>query len=250
MPGHSKAKPRGPLPDEIATWLSQRIHGGTLAAGALLPSERELTARFGVSRTVVREALARLKSDGLIAAHQGKGAFVSQRRDRHSFRLRDVVLREKPALAHIIELLITFEVAATRLAATRRTADELKRMRQALVGMEFAIAHDRLGDEEDYAFHQAIFDATHNPHFQALSEYLENSVRRLIRQARDNTARKYASRVQAVQREHEAIYDAITSRNAPAAALAAETHLRNAARRLDMYLDAAPAAKGAARAEA
>jgi len=102
--------------------------------------------------------------------------------------------------------------------------------------MEYAIVNDRLGDEEDYSFHQAIVDSTKNPHFRMLNEYLERHVRRLIRQARTNTAANYQNLVQAVQDEHKAIVKAIEDRDPAAAALAAETHLRNAAKRLNKYL--------------
>jgi len=231
----SADKAAQPLPDEVADSLQRQIQTGALAAGALLPSERELVGRLGVSRAVVREALARLRSEGLVVAHQGKGAFVAAS-GHQPFRVRDVALEEKSAQAHVLELLIAVEVAATRLAATRRTPEELKRMRGALLGMQDAIASDELGDEEDYAFHKAIVDATHNPHFQALNEHLEHSVRRLIRQARSNTAKNFAPLVEDVQKEHEAIYAAIAARDASAAASAAERHLRNAGRRLDRYL--------------
>lgn len=228
---------RKPLADEIAQWLNQEIESGRFPTGDRLPSERELCEQFSVSRAVVREALSRLKSEGLITARPGSGIFVSERGQRNSFRLHDVSLTEEQSLGHILELLVTFEVAATRLAASRRTSLDLKRINQALVSMEYAIVHDRLGDDEDFAFHQAIVDATHNPHFKALNEYLENSVRGLIRKARSNTAARYGKLIKAVQQEHQAIYQAIESRDPIAAALAAETHLRNAGKRLNMYVD-------------
>jgi len=118
----------------------------------------------------------------------------------------------------------------------RRTPEDLKRIRRALIGMEYEIANDRLGDEEDFAFHQAIVEATHNPHFQALSEHLEHGARRVIRQARSNTKSHHADMVEAVQEEHKTIYDAIVASDPERAAQAAETHLRNAAKRLNMYL--------------
>ena len=82
-------------------------------------------------------------------------------------------------------------------------------MKQALVGMEYALVNDKLGDEEDYQFHLAIVQATHNPHLVALNDYLEANVRRVIRSARNNTARMYTERMAAVQSEHQAIFAAI-----------------------------------------
>lgn len=227
---------RQPLPNEIAHWLIDKIQAGKLGAGDRVPTERELCERFSVSRTVVREALSSLKSEGLVKSRRGSGVFVNGHEQRKSFRMHGVSLKEKKALAHIIELLVAVEVVATRLAALRRTPDELKRIRRSLLGMEYAIAQGQLGDEEDFAFHQSIVDATHNPHFRALSDYLAHSVRRLIRQARSNTASRHRNLVQAVQQEHQAIYQAIEARDAAAAASAAETHLRYAAKRLGTYL--------------
>lgn len=224
------------LPDEIARRLTQAIQSGTIAVGDRLPSERVLCEQYSVSRAVVREALSQLKSEGLVTSRAGSGVFVTERTQRQAFRMQDVVIDEKDSLEMVMELLVTIEVAATRFAAMRRTPDDLKRIRRALIGMEYEIANDRLGDEEDFAFHQAIVDATHNPHFQALSAHLEHGARRVIRQARSNTKVNHADLVEAVQQEHKQIYDAIVAGDAQLAAEAAELHLRNAAERLNMYL--------------
>jgi DNA-binding FadR family transcriptional regulator len=224
------------LPDEIAARLTQAIQAGEFAVGDRLPSERLLCEQFSVSRAVVREALSQLKSEGLVASKVGSGVFVTERNQRQAFRMQDVAIDEKDSLAMVMELLVTIEVASTRLAAVRRTPEDLKRIRRALIGMEYEIANDRLGDNEDFAFHQAVVDATHNPHFRALSEHLEHGARHVIRQARSNTKSHHADLVEAVQQEHKAIFDAISAGDADQAELAAETHLRNAAKRLNIYL--------------
>ena len=224
------------LPDEVATRLSEAIQAGEFAVGDRLPSERLLGEQYAVSRAVVREALSQLKSEGLVTSRAGSGVFVTERNQRQAFRMQDVAIDEKESLELVMELLITIEVAATRFAAMRRTPEDLKSIRRALVSMEYAIINDRLGDDEDFSFHQAIVDATHNPHFQALSEHLEHSVRRLIRQARNNTKSRHADHVAAVQEEHEAIYSAISAGDSHLAATLAETHLSNSAKRLNIYL--------------
>lgn len=224
------------LPDEIAARLTQAIQAGEFAIGARLPSERELCDEFTCSRAVVREALSQLKNAGLVASRAGSGVFVTERSQKQAFRMQDVTIDEKDSLAMVMELMVTIEVAATKYAAMRRTPEDLKRIKRALIGMEYEIANDRLGDDEDFAFHQAIVDAAHNPHFRALSEHLEHGARRVIRQARSNTKANHTDLVEAVQQEHKAIYDAIAAGDADRAAAAAERHLRNAADRLDMYL--------------
>jgi DNA-binding FadR family transcriptional regulator len=233
---HTPRRPTQSLTDEIVEWLSQEIRSGRLAPGAKLPSEKQLGLQFSVSRSVVREAVSHLKSEGMVSAQQGRGVFVNERGARQTFRLEAPALDDAAGLEHVIELLVTIEAAAARYAALRHTPQDLKRMKQALVGLEYAIVNDKLGDEEDFGFHQAIVDATKNPHFGMLSDYLEQHVRRLIRQARNNTATNYQDLVGAVQEEHRAILAAIEARDPAAAAMAAETHLRNAAQRLNKYV--------------
>lgn len=225
------------LPDEIAIAIHGQLQRGELKPGDRLPSERELCELFGVSRSVVREGLSQLKSDGVIEVRRGSGAYILERDQRQSFRIQDVVIDERDSLGLVMELIVTVEVAATRIAAMRRTPEDLKQIRRALVGMEYEIANDRLGDGQDFAFHQAIVDATHNPHFIALSSHLEQGARRVIRQARSNTRTRHVDLIEAVQEEHKSIFDAIRAGDPDRAALAAETHLKNAAQRLDLYLN-------------
>ena len=224
------------LTNMVAQWLILEIEENRLQPGGKLPSEKQLCEQFSVSRSVVREAVARLKSEGIVSSHQGRGVFVNERGTRQAFRLQTTSLDDTQSIAHVIELLVALETAAARYAALRHTPDDLKRIKRSLIGMEYAIINDELGDEEDFGFHQAIVDSTKNPHFIALNAYLEQHVRRLIRQARSNTATNHHNLVEAVQHEHQAILKAIEARDPDAAALAAETHLRNAGKRLNTYI--------------
>ena len=224
------------LTSKIVLWLNQEIEQKRLMPGDKLPSEKQLCEQFSVSRSVVREAVSQLKSEGIVNTQQGRGMFVNERGSRQAFRLQSTALDDATNITYVIELMVSVEAAAARYAALRHTDADLKRIKLALIGMEYAIANDELGDEEDYAFHQAIVDSTNNPHFVALNEYLEQHVRRLIRQARSNTAAKHTNLIQAVQQEHQAILQAIESRDPIAAAKAAETHLRNAGERLHVYI--------------
>ncbi|WP_210211098.1 FadR/GntR family transcriptional regulator [Borborobacter arsenicus] len=223
------------LPEGIAEQLAERIRNGELPVGARLPSERELCTHYSVSRTVVREALSKLKSEGLVAARAGSGVYVTERNPSNAFRIQHIAVEEQESLDQAMELLVAIEVAATRIAALRRNDDDLKKIKRALLGMEYAIASDRLGDNEDYEFHQAIVDATHNPHFQALCKHLEFGARDIIRRARTNTRVYHTDLLDAVQEEHKAIYEAIKAGDAAAAAAAAERHLMNAAARFHIY---------------
>lgn len=231
------------LPDTIADQLASRIESGEFKAGDKLASERDLSLEYAVSRSVIREALSKLKSAGAIEARAGSGVYVTDGTDTKIFRMPPVSLGEgeEEALAQVMELLIAMEVAATRSAAIHRNAEDLKAIRRELIGMEYAIARDMLGDQEDFNFHQAIIKATHNPHFVSLCSHLEYGARNVIRAARSNTRQNLAAMMDAVQSEHQEIYDAIVAGDPDRAALAAETHLKNALARAKLYRRAGPA---------
>ncbi|HBI83539.1 FadR family transcriptional regulator [Orrella sp. NBD-18] len=224
------------LPDEIALQLGQLIDAKKFSPGDRLPSERDLCEQFSVSRPVIREAISRLKSEGVVSIKRGVGVFVTERDPREGFKIQKVDIEEKVAVTQIMELIATVEVSATRLAAARRTSEDLKQIRRCLLGMEYAIASDRLGDEEDFEFHQAIVVATHNPYFKTLSQHLEHTARKMIRSLRSNTKTRHTNLIEAVQAEHQAIYNAIVAGDPIAAELAARTHLENAEKRFVKYL--------------
>lgn len=223
------------LPDDIASRLGARINSGEFPRGSKLPSERELSMEYAVSRPVIREALSQLKSQGLVEARAGSGVFVSENPDAHVFRMQNFDIEGTESLAQVLELLLAIEVAATQSAAIHRTESDLRNIRRELLGMEYAIASDELGDQHDFAFHAAIVAATHNPHFVSLSKHLEYGARNVIRQARANTRENRPELLNAVQAEHQAIYQAIVDGDAKAAGDAAGQHLKNAAERAKLY---------------
>lgn len=225
------------LPDEIAKDILEKITSGSLTVGERLPSERELCTQYAVSRAVVREALTQLKADGLIAARAGSGAYVTKQDSTNAFRFQKFSVSNRASLEEAMELLIPIEVAATRIAARHRTDEDLKKIKRALIGMEYAIASDQLGVEEDYLFHKAIVDSTHNQHFISLCHHLEATAKNIIRQARSNTKKNLTTLQDAVQAEHKAIYHALKEGNESEAAEAAERHLINAAARIRIYLE-------------
>lgn len=226
---------RRDLPDTIADQLAARIEAGEFKPGDKLASERDLSLEYAVSRTVIREALSKLKSVGALEARAGSGVYVTDGTDTRIFRMPQVSLGEDETLAQVMELLIAMEVAATRSAAIHRTPEDLKLIRRELIGMEYALARDMLGDQEDYNFHQAIVRATHNPLFVSLCSHLEYGARSVIRAARSNTRQNLSALMDAVQSEHQEIYDAIVAGDPDRAALAAETHLKNALARAKLY---------------
>src|SRR5579862_7969922 len=129
----------GVLSDQVVARLEQRIRSGEIVPGDRFPSERELCAEFGVSRAVLREAIARLKSDGFVETRQGAETVVPARPGRLSYRLTGRGAVGRADLAHIMELRVAVEVIAAELAAQRRLSTNLTAMRRALAEMADAV---------------------------------------------------------------------------------------------------------------
>ncbi|MXQ10605.1 FadR/GntR family transcriptional regulator [Microvirga makkahensis] len=228
---------RGPsLADTLALRLKDEIVSGRLRPGEKLATEQQISETYGVSRPTVREAIGRLKHDGLVITRQGAGAFVADPGAVSVFRLDIADFSNREEIRNIVELLMAVEATATEHAAVRRTKGELKAIEAQLRAMQAAVDRGETGVDEDVAFHRSIVEATGNPFFRDLSDFLDRRVRNFIRTARSNTAR-IGGMAQAVQAEHQAIFDAIVRKDAAAARAAAENHLRNAASRLALYLE-------------
>lgn len=212
--------------------LEARIRRGEFPPGTRLPPEKELAQALGVSRAVVREAVARLKADGSVETRQGAGAFVTARPGSGSFRL---ILggAARDELRHLMELRAIVEVAAAELAARRHTKDDLRAMRRALEEMRVAVQTRGDGVAADDSFHRAVAAASHNPYLSRFVEFLSHhfsDTRRPVWTA----AGHGLGRPQAAQREHEALFAAIAARNVRGAGRAAATHLRRSAARLGL----------------
>lgn len=232
----SQALHRAPaLADTLAARLREEIVSGNLIAGDKLPSEHEISESYGVSRPTVREAIGRLRHDGLVVSRQGSGVFVADPQASTVFRLDVQDFENREEVGHIVELLIGVEGVATQLAAERRSPQDLALIQLRLNAVQEAIDRGEPGVEEDVAFHRAIIEATGNPYFRDLSEFLDRKVRSFIRTARQNSAR-FSGLAQMVQAEHVEIYKAIAASDGPAARAAAELHVNNAADRLRLYV--------------
>jgi GntR family transcriptional regulator, transcriptional repressor for pyruvate dehydrogenase complex len=220
-----------PLPtmnraEEVARALESQIRSGLLEPQARLPSEQMMALQFGVSRAVVREAIARLKNEGLVKTRQGSGAFV---RDWEIASLHlDADIRESlESVLAIVELRKGIEAEAAALAAERRSRKELAAIEKTLARVA-AITKVR-GDsaKADMHFHRAIAEAAHNPYYIAVLDYLNQFVVTAIRVSRGNAALR-EDFAREVGIEHLNIVDAIRRKDSSAARLAAQIHMDQA----------------------
>ncbi len=218
------------LADQVADALEAEIRGGRLAPGARLPTEVALATQFAVSRTVVREAVSRLKSLGMVDSRQGSGVYV-RAAGVEPLRFEAAHLASRDAVVQMAELRRPLESEVAALAAERRTPQDLARIRAAIGALDEAVAAGQGGAEQDLAFHLAVAEAAHNPFLIGTLQYLHGLLQGAIRVTRANEARR-DDFAREVAREHERIAQAIEAGDPVAAREAAKAHMDNAIRRI------------------
>lgn len=231
---------RETLTSQLVRTLTEQIASGAFRPGDKLPSEQELIEQFGVSRTVVREAISSLRAAGLVVTQQGVGAFV-QEAAAEPFRINENSLDLIREVINVLELRIALEAESAALAAQRRTPEQVTALRAALDRMEAAISDSDDAVAPDLEFHTIVAEATGNSHFTHLFGYLGAL---MIPRARVQTFRFFANDraeyLRRVNREHEDIYQAIARQDADAARSAMRLHLSNSRERLRKARDHAP----------
>jgi len=220
------------LTAELVARLTADIISGKLTPGSRLPTEQEMIAATGVSRTVIREAVAALRADGLVTTRQGVGAFVADE-VRRPFRVdfdQHSPLRE---VLYVMELRTGVEVEAAGLAAERASTAQLKKIADRYAAIAAAIKRGELAVEEDFAFHCEIAEATGNPQFRRFLEYLGRFIipRRTVW---GSSAPAYdRAHLELFQREHQQILRAIEARTVDRARSAMQRHLLNSRARYE-----------------
>jgi DNA-binding FadR family transcriptional regulator len=223
--------PARALSDTVAQQLLKQIEKGAFAKSGKLPTEAVLAQEFGVSRTVIREAVSRLKNEGVVEPRQGSGVFVVERRGIRPLRIDYAEAVEPGAVLQILALRRAIEAEVAAEAAAHRGDADMMAIDAALAKIDAAVADGEDGVAEDIAFHRAIAVATGNPYFLKtltfLNQYLEAGT---IVTRRNEALREDFSRQ--VREEHAAIVAAIRAGDPTAARNAAQRHMFNAARRL------------------
>jgi GntR family transcriptional regulator, transcriptional repressor for pyruvate dehydrogenase complex len=168
--------------EEVADYLREQILSGVHQPGERLPSLRVLGEQLGVGQSTLREAISSLKTVGLLTIKQGEGTFVAKFEPEEilsAFESITPITRQD--IVELLEVRKIIEVGTVRLAAERRTEEDLAMMDAAIEEMETALESGDLGDQADLKFHIAIAHASHNDILNAvmvsISETMEHSVR-------------------------------------------------------------------------
>ena len=225
-----QAPPR--LTDQLAALLMQRIESGELGPDQRLPTEQRLAEQFGVSRTVVREAISQLKSIGLLTSRQGAGVFVAPSHQARALAFDPTVLHSMEAVLQVVEVRRGLEADVAELAARRITPEKARAIMNALAELEACPPVGAPGVEADLRFHRSIARATDNPHYERLLGFLEQYQRDAMKVTRTNESLDSGYMVQ-VHHEHRAIAEAVCRGDAAAAREAAMRHMANAAHRIE-----------------
>ncbi len=204
--GKATPRARRNLVAEVVARLREKIEGGEFAVGDRLPSEAQLTEAFSVSRTVVREAIAPLRADGLVEPRQGAGVFV-------------------------LELRTALEMEAAALAAARRSPAQEEEIYQAEAEIRALAERGEPTTEADFRFHRAIALATNNPRFVEFLDVLGLTVIPRSNLGPSGRERSSDSYIALISSEHRAIADAIAHGDAEAARDAVRHHLKGSQQR-------------------
>ncbi|KQS75705.1 GntR family transcriptional regulator [Rhizobium sp. Leaf384] len=225
-PFPAAARRRETLSSQVVRTLAERIRQGEYARGSQLPTEKVLIDELGVSRTVIREAIANLRASGLVAIQHGVGAFVRDDAGIPPFRLSNERLTMVENQLKGLELRIGIESEAAALAAERRTQSDLDAMTAVCDAMDAAIERVLRESQTDFEFHCAVAKASQNEHFFGIFNYLgETLMPRMRLQSHAVADAVFQANLNRVNAEHRRVLAAIVHRDIDGARLAMREHL-------------------------
>ena len=216
--------------DRVYQGLLARIIDGDLKEGDRLAPEQALARSFETSRPTVREALSRLRADGVVTSRQGSGTYVARRPDPDTPRF--IPLDSLSDVRRCLEFRTVVEAGAAGLAAEMATEADLEALRAALDRLQTAVSTRALGVDEDFEFHLAVAQASKNPFFVSVLTHVRQHMQFGMNLLRNLSLNKTAERIERVQNEHGAVLSAIEQRNSLAAQQAMRDHLINTRQRM------------------
>lgn len=214
----------GSLSEGVYGSIRARIDSGEFTQGSLLPKEDALALEFGVSRTVLREALTRLRHDGLIASKRGTGNRVLEER-------RPTIFQAAPAhsiadLEACYEFRYGVEPEIAALAAQRADHAAIRRIDESTRQLEAVVASGHLGPEHDFAFHAAVANAARNEYYIQTIAAIAKPVAVGLKVAAALSTAEPVQRLTPTITEHRAILAAIKAGDPNGARTAMQDHIR------------------------
>lgn len=218
------------LPDKVCKLIIEAILRGEFAVDNKLPTEFELTARYAVSRTTIREALSRLRSEGIVESRRGSGSYI--------LRMPGRAEPSAPSISSIADVeryyafRLCVEAGAAGLAAQMRTDADIASIHAAYRALDRRVDGAVSGVDADLELHLSIARASHNPFFIATIEHGLAPIRQCMELARNLGQTQSHARFEQVQAEHQAIIDGIEAKASEEASAAMRRHIENSRRRI------------------
>ncbi|HTV67586.1 MAG TPA: FadR/GntR family transcriptional regulator [Rhizobiaceae bacterium] len=220
----NERKPK--LANRVVAALRGQVLGGEFAPGQKLPTEHQLTETFGVSRTVIREAIATLAADGLVEPRQGAGVFVIEQPTQAFIQLSAENGRSISNALNVLEVRLGIEIESAGLAALRRNSAQEANIQEAFFEFERLVEVGHPTGKTDFAFHRAIAAATNNPFYVEVLDALGSRTIPCDVTSPWGTDSVLTIEYQkGLQREHLAILKAISLGDSDAARAGMRAHL-------------------------
>ncbi|MDA8874269.1 FadR family transcriptional regulator [Winogradskyella sp.] len=196
--------------NQVISGIKELINLKNLEPGEKLPSERMLSDKFGVSRGLIREAIQKLEVYGLLKSKPQSGTFIADIGVIAMNGMIDDILRlENQDFKSLVETRILLELKTVRLAALRRTEDDLLNMKAALNAYKEKVINGQDAVQEDLLFHLAIAKATGN---STINTFMLMITPQIITNFEEYHVCDKGLATKGIE-EHQKIYDAIEQQN-------------------------------------
>lgn len=231
-------KVRESLTDRVVNSIKADIKSGRYGTGAVLPAEPLLTEIFGVSRTVIREALAALRAAGYVESRQGAGVYVKARAaDNHGNELFTLDYRDLADILEFLELRMAMEIEAAGLAALRCTAAQQMKIFEQVKRMRTLIEEGESAENADYEFHKGISVATNNKRFVDFFNLIPHKMITRSRFCKNPVDPEWQKAyLMELFLEHRDVYDAIAAKDPALAREKMRVHLERSKARYESLL--------------
>ncbi|CAB3794176.1 HTH-type transcriptional regulator LutR [Paraburkholderia caffeinitolerans] len=218
------------MPARIYSDILSRIIEGEYKEGERLPTEHMLAERFATSRPTVREALAQLRADGIIATRHGSGTTVMRRPDPDVRRFAP--LETLSDIRRCYEYRVVVEAGAAALAAQKADDADIAAIRHEWDNLQTIVETSGIGAKDDFAFHMAVARASKNQFFITALSGIQEQMVFSMNLSRNLSLVKSIERQRIVQQEHLEVLEAIQAHDTERAARAMRDHLENAVSRM------------------
>lgn len=214
------------LSSTLVTKLREEIESKRLEVGDRFPTDAEIANAYGVSRTVVREAVSALRAEGLVSTQRGRGSIVTSRVPSHPFGISQEEINSLDEVLRVYEMRQAIECEAASLGAKRRTKSDIKKLKTCLKDLDQAIENGEDAIQEDIDLHLAVAAATQNDYFPRLLGSFSSVfiARRRIRSDLSQPE-KLRAYLDVVQTQHAQIVEAIIAGDSETASAVMRKHL-------------------------